>query len=125
MNDWLNQIQEYAEALSLGGTKVPGWKVVEKIGRAKWVADGQAVADEMDLMFGIDPELVLPRKLTTITEAEKLLKAAGADKSAIDDFKLKFTVKDSGGLTIAPESDRRPAVDALADDFAGLAEIGI
>lgn len=120
LNDWLGQIQSYVEALLLAGTPVEGWKVVEKIGRAKWIEDGEAVAAELSLMHGLDEDLVRPRKLTTITEVEKMLKAEKVGKEAIDDFKLKFTVKDSGGLTIAPASDRRPAVDALQSDFGDV-----
>ena len=120
LNAWLNQVQEYVEALVLSGQPVAGWKAVEKIGRSKWVSADEEVADYADMMFGIPVDEIRPRKLTTITEAEKLLKAAGAAKAQIDDFKLRFTVKESSGLTIAPSSDRRPAVDALATDFKAV-----
>lgn len=120
LNAWLNQVQEYVEARLMTGDKIEGWKVVEKIGRAKWTEEGDKVADELNMMFDIDEELVRPRKLTTITEVEKLLKANGATKEQIDDIKMRYTVKDSSGLTIAPASDRRPAVDALASDFGDI-----
>ena len=120
LNAWLNQVQEYVEALVLSGQPVAGWKAVEKIGRSKWVSADEEVADYADMMFGIPVDEIRPRKLTTITEAEKLLKAAGAAKAQIDDFKLRFTVKESSGLTIAPSSDRRPAVDAFATDFKAV-----
>lgn len=125
LNAWVGQIQEYVEALVLAGTSVPGWKAVEKIGRAKWVAADEAVATEAGLLFGIDEDLIRPRKLVTITEAEKLLKSAGAVKDDIDSFKLKFTLKESSGLTIAPESDKRPAVNAAARDFGSLNTDGL
>ena len=94
LSAWLNQVQEYVEALVLSGQPVAGWKAVEKIGRAKWVSADEEVADYADMMFGIPVDEIRPRKLTTITEAEKLLKAAGAAKAQIDDFKLRFTVKE-------------------------------
>lgn len=115
LQGWANQAQEYLEALLLGGTPVEGWKVVNKIGRAKWIAADQDVVNYADLQFGIPEDTIHPRKLVTITEAEKLLKAAGATKEDIEDFKLKFTLKESSGLTIAPSSDRRPAANPLAD----------
>ncbi len=120
LNDWLNQIESYVEALLLAGTPIEGWKVVEKIGRAKWASADEKVQEYLDLMFGVEPDLVRPRKLTTITNAVALLKAAGAKKEDIEDFKLKFTIKESSGLTTAPASDRRPAVDAAADASASL-----
>lgn len=115
LNDWLSQIEEYVEALVVGGHIVPGWKAVEKIGRAKWVAADEDVAAEAEMTWGISEDKVRPRKLATIGEVEKMLKAAGASKDDIDAFKLKYTLKESSGLTLAPESDRRPAVGAGAD----------
>jgi hypothetical protein len=118
--DWMNLCQEILEGMVLGGHVVPGWKAVEKIGRAKWVEDPAEVTSYAGLMFGLAEDQVSPRKLTTITEMEKLLKAQGATKEQIDDFKLKFTIKESSGLTIAPSSDRRPAVNAVAADFGSV-----
>lgn len=114
---WAGQCREYLEGLVLGGHAVPGWKAVEKLGRAKWVDDPAKVVDYATLMFGVEPGELMPPKLVTITEAEKILKANGAKKDDLDAFKLAFTVKESSGLTLAPESDRRPAVDAAARDF--------
>lgn len=120
LNDWLNQIQEYVEALVLAGTPVEGWKAVEKIGRAKWVAADEDVAGYVDMMFGIDQDSIRPRKLVTIGEFEKLMKAAGATKAQIDDAKLLYTIKESSGLTLAPASDKRPAVNAVAAAFEAV-----
>ena len=117
---WANKCQEYLEAQLLAGHEVPGWKVVEKIGRAKWVDDPQQVVAYAGMMFDIDAAQLMPPKIVTITEAEKLLKAAGAKKDDIDSFKLKFTIKESSGLTIAPASDKRPAANAVATDFASV-----
>lgn len=112
---WMAQCQERLEALVLAGVEVPGWKAVEKIGRAKWIEDPLKVAAEAQLAFGLDEDQVMPRKLVTITECEKLLKSAGATKDQVDTFKLRYTTKDSSGLTIAPITDRRPAINPLAD----------
>lgn len=117
---WQAQVQEYVEAIMLSGTPVPGFKVVEKIGRAKWVAADEDVASFAGLMFGVEEDAIRPRKLTTIGDAEKLLKQAGATKDQIDDFKMQFTLKESSGLTIAPESDRRHAVNAAQRDFGDV-----
>ena len=117
---WMGQCQEYLEGLVLSGVEVPGWKAVEKIGRAKWIEDPAKVASYADLMFGIDVDQIMPRKLATITETEKLLKAAGATKDQIDTFKLEHTIKESSGLTIAPSSDRRPAVNAVQNNFGSV-----
>lgn len=120
LSAWANQCQEYLEALLLGGTAVPGWKVVEKIGRAKWVSDEEQIASALTMLYDVPEDLVRPRRLTTIGDVEKLMKAAGAPKSEIENFKLANTIKESSGLTIAPDSDRRPAIDAAARAFGDV-----
>lgn len=120
ISTWLNQVQQYAEGVMLSGVQIPGFKVVEKIGRRKWVSADEDVASYAELMFGLEADVVRPRKLATLTEVEKQLKAAGATKEQLDDFMLKFTLKESSGRTIAPASDRRPAVDAIASDFGSV-----
>ncbi len=120
LDDWRATIREYVEGLLMSGTEVPGWKVVEKIGRAKWVAAEADVAGYVDMIFGVEVDAIMPRRLTTIGDAEKLLKAAGASNADIDSFKLKFTIKESSGLTMAPSSDRRPAIDAVKQAFEGV-----
>lgn len=120
LSDWLGQIEEYVEALLLAGTPVEGWKVVEKIGRRKFVAADEDIVAHVDMLFDIPEDNVRPRKLTTLTDIEKQMKAAGATKAQIDDFMLKFTIKESSGLTIARASDKREAVNAIAADFGSV-----
>jgi hypothetical protein len=105
----------------LAGTlEVPGWKVVEKVGRRKWVSADTEIAGYLEIMFGLSDDEVRPRKLVTITDAEKLLKAAGATKEERDEVSLMFTIKESSGVTIAPATDKREAVNAAAKSFAGV-----
>lgn len=120
LQSYANQCQEYLEALLLQGIEVPGWKVVDKLGRAKWISDEETIAGALSVMFDLDENLIRPRKLTTITEVEKLMKGAGATKADIEAFKLQNTIKESSGLTIAPESDRRPAVNAAERAFGDV-----
>ena len=117
---WQAQCQECLEGLVLSGVEVPGWKAVEKIGRAKWVEDPTEIVAYAGMTFDLTEDQIMPRTLTTIGDAEKLLKAAGASKEQVDTFKMKFTIKESSGLTIAPSTDRRPAIDAIAADFGAV-----
>jgi len=120
LNKWAAQVQEFAEAHMIAGTlEVPGWKVVAKLGRAKWIDADEAVANYLDLMYGFSADEVRPRKLETIGNIEKLMKSMGAKKGDIDTFKLRFTLKESSGVTIAPVGDRREAVNPAAQ-FDGV-----
>jgi hypothetical protein len=120
--EWGEQIRQHIEALLRAGKPVPGWKIVAKQGRAKWIDDEQKIAGFLALQ-GVDPELARPRKLVTITEAERLLKGEldGDElKSAKEELRLRYTIKESSGTTLAPASDKRDAVDAVAADFGGV-----
>ena len=76
-------------------------------------------------MFGVPPDVATRTTLTTLTEMKKILKQAGASKEQLDDFELRFTTKESSGLTIAPSSDRRPPVTPTAADFSSVDLTGI
>jgi hypothetical protein len=114
------QVRQFVESQMMAGMAVPGWKVVDKVGRRKWASADEDIAGYLDMMYGVDADQLMPRKLVTITEAERLLKAAGGGKAAKDDLTLRFTVKESSGRTIAPISDRREAVNAIETDFASV-----
>jgi hypothetical protein len=58
--------------------------------------------------------------LQTLTEMKKILKQHGATKEQIDDFELRFTLKESSGLTLAPISDKRPAAAPVATSFGDV-----
>ena len=120
LTSWAASVQEFAEAhMITGNLEVPGWKVVQKIGRAKWIDADAEVAGYLELMFELPIDDVLPRKLATITSVEKMMKSADATKADIDAMKLKYTIKESSGVTIAPVGDRREAVNPAAQ-FDGV-----
>jgi len=124
IDQWGGQVRAYVDGLLQQGVPVPGWKLVDKVGRRKWIEDETKIADYLAVMHGLDEDDLRPRKLVTITEAERQLKAAVTDKDerkkALDDLSLAFTLKDSSGLTLVPASDKRPAVDAAARDFGSV-----
>ena len=118
---WLGQVEEYVYGLLVQGVSVPGYKLVDKVGRRKWTDNPGEIAAWLTMMHGLDEADVMPPSLATITEVERLLKAAIPDKAALkaakEDLSLKYTIKESSGQTIARESDKREAVDAAARDF--------
>lgn len=122
---WANQVRDYAYGLLEQGVAVPGFKLVDKVGRRKWIYNESEIAAYLEMVYGVEGEDVMPRKLVTITEAERLVKARVTEKAerkaALDDLSLRFTLKDSGGRTMVADADRRDAVPAgAAADFAGV-----
>jgi len=124
MRTYLDQVEEYAFGLLVQGVGVPGYKLVDKVGRRQWTDNPEEIASYLELNYGLSPTDLLPPKLVTITEAERQLKAVIVDKAArkqaLDDLSIRYTIKDSSGQTIAPESDRRGGIDNAARDFAGV-----
>jgi hypothetical protein len=124
IEEWGKQVRAQVDDLLTQGVPVPGWKLVDKIGRRKWIDDETKIAGHLSAMFGIDEDDSRPRKLVTITEAERLIKASVTDKDArkkaLDETSLAFTLKESSGLTLARESDKREGVDAIARDFGSI-----
>jgi hypothetical protein len=123
-NAWGEQVRAHVDSLLRAGQDVPGFKLVEKQARRKWIDNEEDIAAFLEMMHGVDGDLLRPRRLVTITEAERLLKAqlndAKAFKDAKDDLTLRFTIKESSGTTVAPASDKREAVNAVAADFASV-----
>jgi len=110
------------EHLLAGGT-VKGWKVVEQVGRRAWTKGDTEIAEYLELMYDVPGDEVMPRKLVTITDAKKLLKTyvSKADYAEAErDMTLRFTIKESKGLTTAPESDRRAAISPVAAEFGSV-----
>jgi hypothetical protein len=124
LREWATQVEVYAFGLLQQGVSVPGFKLVEKDARRKWIDNEADIAAFLTMMHGVDPGDVMPPKLVTITEAERLLKAAIGDakkfKEAKEDLSLRYTLKESSGLKLAPASDKREAVDAIAQDFGSV-----
>ncbi len=97
-------VQQRLEA----GLPVPGWKLVPKQARRKWVKESDALAA---LAAAGVPESEL-LELKSPAQAEKVLKK---HKLALPDG---LAVSVSSGDTIAPESDPRPAKVLLAQQMA-------
>jgi len=97
-------VQQRLEA----GLPVPGWKLVPKQARRKWVKESDALAA---LAAAGVPESEL-LELKSPAQAEKVLKK---HKLALPDG---LAVSVSSGDTIAPESDPRPAKVLLAQQLS-------
>lgn len=101
LEEWVKSVQELAETIILSGGNVNGWKLVEKRATKKWV--DETTADEFLSRHLAESEYTT-RKIITPTQAEKLLKQQDIE---LPEFAID---KSSSGLTLAKDSDKRPAV---------------
>jgi hypothetical protein len=106
---WLKKVKEQALTTLLDGGEVPGYKVVEgKLGNRKWTDEVKVVEVLKDAGY----------QLNDITET-KLLSPAAMDKSIgkkkAAELLTEYIDRSPGAPTIAPEADKRPAYDRLAE----------
>lgn len=108
---WLAGVEDYALQQALSGVRLPGWKVVE--GRSvRKITDQDGAALALNKAGYKTTEIYKPQELRTITDLEKL-----TGKKQFAAICGDYIEKPQGKPTLAPESDKRPAIDPLADDF--------
>jgi hypothetical protein len=111
---WLSAIEAQVRDRLQSGGDFPGYKLVEGRSLRQWVDDPDTVettlTDLLDQHAFVEPKLVSP------SQAEKLL--GKKNKSLIADL----IVKPSGKPTLAPISDKRPAINLTDDDFDACAD---
>lgn len=97
IREWLDAVEKHAYTLLESGKEVNGFKLVAKRSNRK-IENPDLVIDELGEVFG---EKLYNKKLIGVSAFQKLVGKEIADK---------YLVKPDAGTTIAPESDRRPAV---------------
>jgi hypothetical protein len=123
LGPWVASMRSAMDEHLLAGGTVKGWKVVEAVARRAWTKGDTEIAEYLELMYDVPGDEVVPRKLVTIADAKKLLKTyvgKGEYAEAERDMTLRFTIKESKGLTTAPESDRRAAISPVAASFGDV-----
>jgi hypothetical protein len=113
---WCADVEKAAYNALEVGQPVPGWKLVAKRASRKWIDEALAIKALRRPLGGKGK--ITTQKLLGIGAIEKMIKAAGVD---IDLDGL--TVAESSGTTLAPESDKRPAVLSFTAFAAALASL--
>lgn len=100
LQDWCKSVNEFAYNEAISGRKIPGFKLVEKRATRKWgdEASVSAMARGMDAF----PELFK----TEIKSPAQIEKVVG--KKVFEKSFSEFVVQESSGMTLVPESDKRP-----------------
>lgn len=111
---WLTGVEEYALQQALSGVQLPGWKIVE--GRSiRKIVNPDAAAVALNKAGYKTTEIYKPQEMRTITELEKL-----CGKKQFAAICGEYIEKPQGKPTLAPESDKRPAMNPAADDFKDI-----
>ena len=104
---WASDIKEYALQQAISGKEWSGWKLVE--GRSNRRYTNETVVAGAVTDAGFDP---YERKVLGVTAMQKLL-----GKSRFDELLGLYIEKPQGKPTLAPESDKRPAMNTAKNDF--------
>lgn len=107
IESWLSAVESHAKETLENGDDFPGFKLVEGRSVRRW-ADESEAAETLGNLLG---EQAYEKKILTPAKAEKALgKAKKADIQ-------ELIIKPQGAPTLAPESDKRPALNISEKDF--------
>lgn len=106
VSSWVSAVEAAAKQHLADGGTVPGFKLVEGRSQRKWADEELAAAA---LAEHLDP---WTRQLLSVAQAEKALGA-----SIFREVAAGLVTKSPGAPTVAPDSDKRPALAPLLDGF--------
>ena len=111
IESWLKAIEQTVFEKLNNGEKVDGFKLVAGRSIRKW-------GSEQEVIKTLTPELgeeLYTKKLLTAPQAEKLI-----GKSRFNENYADLIIKPDGKPTLAPESDKRPAIGDVTECFDKL-----
>lgn len=114
---WIKSVEAYALDALTAGQEVPGYKLVQgKAGNRKWSDEGQA--DKLLKGWKVPAEYRYNKTLISPTQAEKLVKLKTLSAEQWDKLGAVIT-REPGHPTVAPLSDKRPAISGrpAAEDY--------
>jgi hypothetical protein len=118
IEQWCKAVRAEAERRLLAGQPVTGYKLVAgRAGNRTW-SDPEAVEEMMKKTFRLRDDQVYDQKLISPTTAEKMFKGQPKRWASLQEQ----IVRPDGKPSVAPATDRRPAMDIkpVLDDFQGL-----
>lgn len=108
---WLSDIESHTVQRLSDGETLPGWKLVEGRSNRK-IKEPEALAEKL-LNCGVDAARIYkPQELQSLTALEK---AVG--KARFNELCGEYVYKPQGKATLVPESDKRPALGSVENDF--------
>lgn len=107
MVDWAKQLEESALEAALAGENFPGWKVVE--GRSiRRITNSSGLSQTLIAEGFQEEDIYKPVELKGLGDLEKLV-----GKKTFSDLSEPYIEKPPGKPTLAPETDKRPAIDLV------------
>lgn len=121
VEDWCKQVRSECERLLLAGEPVSGWKLVRGRAGARQWTDSQAAEEMLRKRFRLSVEDAYDLKLISPTTAEKRAKAGVIGPRQWVQLQ-PLIGRSEGSLSVAPESDPRPAESGATQSAAASFE---
>lgn len=121
VEDWCKGIRSRVERELLAGNTIDGWKLVQgRKGARKWSSEADAEAALKRMRLKVDD--IFDYRVISPTAAERLAKQGVIGARQWPQLEALIS-QSEGGLSVAPASDKRPAVTPVAspDDFEAVA----
>lgn len=113
---WLNGVEEYALARMREGHTYPGFKLVQSRGGNRYWADPKKAEAELLSHTVLKREEIIEESMVSPAQIEEKIGKARFKAFA------NLTAKNPGAPVVAPEGDKRPALENAASDFEALPE---
>lgn len=111
IQSWLTDMTDHALDLALKGENIPRYKLVEGRSNRK-ITDEDGLASILMLEGHKEEQIYKPKSLETITNLEKLV-----GKKHFTEISKDYVIKPEGRPTLVAESDKRPAINAVENEF--------
>ena len=93
VKDWMAKVREHAKELMLQGAEIPGYKVVQSLGHAKWI-DPDVIKAEFEAEYG--DRIYKPQELLSPAQFEKAVGKKQLGKT----FREDYTIRPESGYKI-------------------------
>lgn len=111
---WAKDVEDYAYDQMLSGNKVPQWKLVE--GRSnRSITDGEKAKEVLKKAGYKETDYLKPQELKGMGDLEKLV-----GKKNLGTVLGDLIIKPPGKPVLAPETDRRPELNSVEEDFKNI-----
>lgn len=111
---WAKDVEDFAHNQALNGEKIPQWKLVE--GRSNRSLTDKEAAKEILKKAGYKEEQYLkPQELLSLGDLEKLV-----GKKNFGTVMGNLIIKPPGKPTLVPETDKRPELNSIEQDFENI-----
>jgi len=105
-------VRATAHSLAEGGTTIPGYKLVEKIGNRKWAADEEKVVADLKAVIKLTEDQIFSKKLLSPAGIEKVLGAKRKEEIA-----NMYHKPVTGTNLVSEKKSTRPATKAKLESF--------